>query len=192
MSDGKSPPGKDEPMTRPASAEDTDPESVPAGEDPTKADCYSAGDRIMMVWWQALRARTLNPLLAGLDRIGITADGITLWSFVLGVAFCPMWFVHPGGALICLALHVLVDGLDGPLARYRGTASAKGSLSDTTCDQTIVAASTAVLICAEFLSALGGMRMSTSLAVPKSWACALGKSPSLREALMSAISTGAG
>lgn len=125
-------------------------------EETRTADCYSDRDRKMMDWWAGLRARSLNPLLAVMSRAGVTADGVTLWSFVLGMAFCPMFLVNRPVALVCLWLHVLVDGLDGPLARYRGTASPKGSFADTLCDQTVVAASTAILILDGVVHSLAG------------------------------------
>ena len=49
-------------------------------------------------------------------------------------------------ALALLALHVLFDGLDGPVARRTGKASRSGSFTDTTTDQTVVAATTITLI----------------------------------------------
>jgi phosphatidylglycerophosphate synthase len=127
-----------------------------AGTGDNKADCYSALDRRMMDAWATLRERTLTPVLAKLSNAGVTADGVTLWSFVLGLAFCPLFFVNKEAALLCLVLHVAVDGLDGPLARYRGTASAKGSLTDTFCDQTIVATSMATLIFSGHVDAIAG------------------------------------
>jgi phosphatidylglycerophosphate synthase len=35
-------------------------------------------------------------------------------------------------------LHVIIDGLDGPLARYQNSASPRGSFTDSFCDQIIV------------------------------------------------------
>src|SRR5262245_2115636 len=98
-----------------------------------KADCYSDGERGAMVWGQALRAWMLGPLIRLLASAGVTPDQITAVSLACGLAFCPLW-LWPGSltwaqpaALIALLLHVLLDGLDGPLARFLGTASRRGS-----------------------------------------------------------------
>ena len=121
-----------------------------------KADCYSKHDRIMMDWWQGLRSRCLGPMLTLLHRAGITADGITLFSFVLGLGFCVVYFVSPVAAFVCLLLHVVIDGLDGPLARHTDQASARGSLTDTMCDQCIVAASTVTMMAAGIIDPIPG------------------------------------
>lgn len=99
-----------------------------------------------MVWGQDLRARVLAPLLWLLARCRITANILTLTAMAVGLAFYPVYFYCPPLALALLALHVCLDGLDGPLARYTGTASRKGSFTDTMSDQVVVAASTITLI----------------------------------------------
>ena len=119
-----------------------------------KADCYSAGERDAMVWGQELRAWWLGPLLRVLAATGVTPDQITATSLACGLAFCPLWLWpgNPGwskpAALIALLLHVLLDGLDGPLARHLGTASRRGSFTDTLADQIVVTASTLALMAA--------------------------------------------
>ena len=50
--------------------------------------------------------------------------------------------VHEIAALVALSLHVLIDGLDGPLARHLGIASRSGSFTDTMADQVVVVATT--------------------------------------------------
>src|SRR5262245_54901629 len=117
-----------------------------------KADCYSAGERGAMAYWQGLRGWALGPLLAALTTCGVTADHVTAVSVSLGLAFCPLW-LWPGtppwarpAALVALALHVLLDGLDGPLARHQATASRRGSFTDTLADQIVVTATTLALM----------------------------------------------
>jgi phosphatidylglycerophosphate synthase len=117
-----------------------------------KADCYAAGERDAMVWGQEQRAWWLGPLLRVLAAAGVTPDQITATSLACGLAFCPLW-LWPGGlgwskpaALVVLLLHVLLDGLDGPLARHLGTASRRGSFTDTLADQIVVTASTLALM----------------------------------------------
>jgi phosphatidylglycerophosphate synthase len=154
------------------------------------ADCYSAGERPAMVWGQEVRAWLLGPLLAWLGRCGVLPDHVTLVSLAAGLAFCPLW-LWPGSpawskpaALAALLMHVLLDGLDGPLARHLGTASRRGSFTDTLADQLVVTVSTLAIITAPqplagvwaggmylFLYSLvvGFAMIRNALGVPYSW-----------------------
>src|SRR5262245_11529426 len=60
-----------------------------------RADCYSAGERGAMVYWQDLRAAWLGPLLNALTACGVSADHVTAASLACGLAFCPLW-LWPG------------------------------------------------------------------------------------------------
>ncbi len=119
----------------------TDPEPVP-----TKADCYSAGERSAMEWSQDFRAQFLGPLLRLLAACRFTPDHLTLASLVCGLSFCGLWFVAKPWSFAAIVLHVLLDGLDGPLARHLGVASRRGSFTDTTADQVVVVATTMALM----------------------------------------------
>ena len=115
--------------------------------DDDKADCYSAGERAAMVWYQDLREKWLGPLLRVMAAAGVKPDHLTAVSLLLGLAFCPLYFYVPWLAFLSLLLHAAVDGLDGPLARHLGTASKAGSFTDTTCDQIVVVAVTLTVMC---------------------------------------------
>lgn len=111
-----------------------------------KADCYSAGDRAMMEWSQTWRARLLGPLLRAMAALRINADHLTALSLLTGLAFCPVYFYSKPLALLLLALHVAIDGLDGPLARHLGRDGRAGSFTDSLSDQIVVTASTITLM----------------------------------------------
>ena len=107
-----------------------------------------------MVWGQELRAWLLGPTLRTLAAGGVTPDQITAASLLCGLAFCPLW-LWPGSpawarpvALAMLLVHVLLDGLDGPLARHLGVASRRGSFTDTLADQIVVTVSTLSIMAA--------------------------------------------
>lgn len=109
--------------------------------------CYSGGEDGFMKGSQRLRARFLKPLLGRLARLGLRADHLTLLGLVTGLAFCPLLLLgQPGWALVALAAHVLLDGLDGPLARYWRQASDRGSFTDTMADQIVVTAATLAMV----------------------------------------------
>ncbi len=101
-------------------------------------DCYAAFERPFMVWWQNIREKSLKPVLQGLDRMGVSPNGVTLASLVFGAFAAGTFLVSKPVALTLLFLHVLLDGLDGPLARYQSSASPKGSFTDTMVDQTVI------------------------------------------------------
>ena len=107
-----------------------------------KADCYSHGERRWMVYTQQLRGVWLAPILSLMARAGIKPDHLTILSLAAGLAFCPLYAPAFPIALACLALHVVLDGMDGPLARHLGVASRSGSFTDTMADQTVITATT--------------------------------------------------
>lgn len=71
----------------------------------------------------------LNRLVEKLDKSTITADGLTLLGFAIGVLALPFlalgWYL---AALTAIVLNRLLDGLDGALARRRGITDAGGFL----------------------------------------------------------------
>ncbi len=111
-----------------------------------KADCYSDNEREAMVWTQQLRAQVCGPLLDWLVRWHVRADHLTLLSLVTGLSFSGLFFWSKGWAFAALVLHVVLDGLDGPLARRYGTDSRAGSFTDSTSDQIVVASTTITLM----------------------------------------------
>lgn len=118
----------------------------PDGSD-VKGDCYSAGERSWMEYGQQLRAYWLGPFLKLMTAARITPDHLTLVSLILGLAFLPTWLLErPILAIILLWLHVAMDGLDGPLARFQNCASPRGSFTDSFCDQIVVSAVTISLM----------------------------------------------
>lgn len=72
---------------------------------------------------------TLNRLVEKLDKPTLTADGLTLLGFAIGVLTLPFlalgWYL---AALTAIVLNRLLDGLDGALARRRGITDAGGFL----------------------------------------------------------------
>jgi len=132
---------------------------------------------------QALRGWLSRPFLTLLARLRVTPNHLTLLSLLTGLAFCPcfLWGSRPVAFALLLA-HALLDGLDGPLARHLGRASSRGSFTDTTADQVVVAFSTITLIQAGFAGAWpGGLyvffycmvvifaMVRNALAIPYSW-----------------------
>ncbi len=94
-----------------------------------------------MIAGEEARAYLLNPLLRLLTSLGVDADAITLVAAAIGLAAAPLLLLdNQTAALVCLLVHVLMDGIDGPLARYQGVASPRGSFTDTFADQLVLTA----------------------------------------------------
>lgn len=154
-----------------------------ATEPAPKITCYSAGEDGFMQRSQAWRGRMLRPVLVVLAALRITPNQITFLSLATGLAFGPvfLWGSRPV-AFGLLLLHVLLDGLDGPLARHLGRASNAGSFTDTMVDQVVLAFSTVTMIHAGHAGAWpGGLYLffygivvifamvRNALAIPYSW-----------------------
>ncbi len=147
-----------------------------------KVSVYSAGEQAIMDMSQQLRGQIFIRLLRTCVQCGITPNQLTYLSLGMGIAFCGLFGISPAIALPLLALHVLLDGLDGPLARYTGKASNQGSFTDSTADQLVVAFSTITLMHAGVIGVLpGGLYLflytlvvvfamiRSSLAIPYKW-----------------------
>ena len=125
----------------------TDKSMASSVEPAPKGDCYSAGEREWMEYGQHFRARLLAPLLRSLTKLRVTPDHLTILSFLLGLAFAPLWyFEYFWYGIAALWMHVALDGVDGPLARYQNSASPRGSFTDSFCDQAIVSTVTIMLM----------------------------------------------
>jgi phosphatidylglycerophosphate synthase len=112
-----------------------------------KSDCYSAGDRKLMELSQKIRGTALLPLLRLFNRLAIRPNHISFLSLLFGWgAACLIFSSRYYSALFVLFMHVLADGLDGPLARYQNISSNAGSFVDTLVDQIVIASLTIVLM----------------------------------------------
>lgn len=81
-----------------------------------------------------LQKRLLAGPAKALARLGVTADGVSILGFGLGVLALPMlWLNIYSFALIFLALNRICDGLDGALARVNGPTD-RGAFLDIAMD----------------------------------------------------------
>jgi len=104
-----------------------------------KTDCYSENERQGMEFYQSVKAFWLKPVLYPLTSAKVTPDAVTIVAGGIGLAFIPFWLLEQTSvALAFLLVHVLLDGLDGALARYQNVASSRGSFTDTFVDQIVV------------------------------------------------------
>ena len=119
-------------------------------------NCYSKGELGLMRWSQKVRGVILTPLLSYLEKISIKPDHITVLSLITGLSSAALFYFSNTVALLMIFVHVLLDSIDGPLARHTGKSSNKGSFADSAVDQTVLAAIIFVLINLEIVSPIAG------------------------------------
>lgn len=82
-------------------------------------------------------SRAINPLGAGLARAGVTPDAVTVVGTVGAVASAVVFFPRGwffAGTLV-ITFFVLLDLVDGAVARAGGHASVFGAVLDSSCDR---------------------------------------------------------
>ncbi|GAA4618589.1 phosphatidylinositol phosphate synthase [Saccharopolyspora hordei] len=84
-------------------------------------------------------SRLTNPIGAGLVRLGLSPNAVTLTGTVASAA-AALWF-FPRGELfvgtVVVAVFLLFDVLDGAMARAGGRASRFGGVLDASCDRLV-------------------------------------------------------
>jgi phosphatidylinositol phosphate synthase len=91
--------------------------------------------------WRAKVERGLEPVGHGLHRLGISADGLTLFGLAIALATA---FAIADGHLVLGVIGVILTGLpdilDGSVARSSGRAGPRGAFFDSVCDRVADAA----------------------------------------------------
>ena len=84
---------------------------------------------------QDLRTLLLRPLLRLLDGLHIHPNHITIFGLLVGLGIFALLLVgRYQTAAILILFAVLVDGIDGSLARFQGSASDRGKFLDMNVD----------------------------------------------------------
>jgi phosphatidylglycerophosphate synthase len=99
---------------------------------------YSASEGRFLYTWQRIRQKLLFPLAVGLDRLKIRPDMLSWASVILGIGFFFLARERFDVAFWLLVGSVLLDTVDGVLARYRRADSFSGSFTDMFCDEAVV------------------------------------------------------
>jgi len=97
---------------------------------------YSKLEMVFIKRFNKLKILFLNPFVKLLDKIGITPNAISIFSaLIVVVAFLSSYLLtSPIYFIVGIWLHLIVDGLDGTLARYQHVSSSKGAFVDAACD----------------------------------------------------------
>lgn len=116
----------------------------------SKVSVYASSEQALMDASQSCRHQLLLPILKQFVKWGITPNHLTALSLLCGIGFCFTYGLNWNQAKLLafslLLFHVLLDGIDGPLARLQGIAGSRGSFTDTALDQLVVTFTTITLI----------------------------------------------
>lgn len=96
---------------------------------------FSGSERAKQQRFSDARTRFFGPLLPLLTRLRCTPDSLSFLSLLSMAGFVYFLPESIGAAMAFVALHVLLDALDGPLARHQGNASNAGAFTDICVDQ---------------------------------------------------------
>jgi len=89
------------------------------------------------LFFRTFRAKNYKPILAILNSAGLTANHITNFRF-LGAIIFPFWFYYrPVSASIFIVIIILLDTVDGALARFQKKALDKGKFLDVFTDRIV-------------------------------------------------------
>ena len=102
--------------------------------DPSHSDSYSAFERALMGPFRQMLLLATGPLVALLARCGIHPNVVSASQVPGGFAVLALVPAYPRLAFALFLVLLLIDGIDGALARATGTASTFGALVDQYCD----------------------------------------------------------
>lgn len=91
------------------------------------------------------RDKIFLPLIKLFYKLGIRANGLSLIGLLVLLGFVIFVVSKPWLAVIFLLLNLLIDGMDGVMARYAGTSSLAGAFTDSVIDLTSMAVIVATL-----------------------------------------------
>jgi phosphatidylglycerophosphate synthase len=103
------------------------------------------------------RTKWLNPIARFIANLGITADMVSILGFIMVFGFVYFIERNPYTAMVFLLLHVLIDGIDGPVARVTGKEGNMGAFLDIMCDHTGIFVATAGLVYYGLVNGLVGL-----------------------------------
>ena len=102
--------------------------------DPPPGDSYSAAERKIIGPFRQQLLRATRPLVTLLARLNVHPNLLSASQVVGGFAVLALAPTYPRLAFLLFLAILLIDGLDGALARATGKASAFGGLVDQYCD----------------------------------------------------------
>ncbi len=99
-----------------------------------KVNIFSKEEESTYRWFQKYRDDLFLPLSKKLAELGVLPNHLSYLGAFMIVPFIFFFASNPWLSAICLTLNVLLDCLDGPLARFSHRATDHGALVDLICD----------------------------------------------------------
>jgi phosphatidylglycerophosphate synthase len=99
-----------------------------------RGDSYSALERKFISTFRRTLLRATRPVVSLLARLGVHPNVLSASQVVGGFVVLALIPTHPRPAFLLFLALLLIDGMDGALARVTGKASAFGALVDQYCD----------------------------------------------------------
>ena len=99
-------------------------------------DYFSEKELKQVNAFKRFRTTYLYPIARVLVKMGCTADFISFIGFLMIFGFVYFIEKNPTTAVIFILLHIIFDGLDGPIARISKKDGSKGAFIDIIADHT--------------------------------------------------------
>ena len=119
----------------------------------SRRDSYSAAERRFIGPFRQQLLLATRPIVMLLARLGVHPNVVSASQVLGGFAFLALVPSHPRPAFVLFLILLLLDGIDGALARATGKASAFGALVDQYCDHI------------REITVVGGMALGGGLAI---------------------------
>ena len=103
-------------------------------EQPSPSDSYSALERRFREPARALLMRIYHPIVLLLAWLKVSPNFVSFLQIPLGLLIVIMITPQPRLAFLLIVASILLDGIDGALARHLGRSSPFGALWDGFCD----------------------------------------------------------
>lgn len=106
------------------------------------SDCWSPKERKMKAIFETIKKYLFWPIIKCCAKIGITANMISYTSALIGlISAVYLWYDIKIAAILLIA-SLMLDGVDGSLARFTNSPKLQGSLTDCFSDQIVISSTT--------------------------------------------------
>lgn len=120
------------------------------------ADCWSPSERKTKRELEEIKGFLFSPFIHILAKLGVRANMASYVSALVGLVAAVFLGYNLKTAAILLIVSLLIDSIDGALARVTHTNNVKGSLTDGFADQIVISATTIGFIAINLLTPIIG------------------------------------
>ncbi len=110
------------------------------------SDCWSPAERRLKHIVEKGKKYLFYPLIMLLKKLKVTANMVSYASALVGLGSAIYAFYDIKISAILLIISLLLDGIDGSLARASNSPKLKGSITDCFADQIVISSTTIVFI----------------------------------------------